>query len=213
MKNNFWDKRSKKYEQGLIDNPMLVSKTLEACKAYLKKTDNVLDFGCATGEYSLALANQVDSIIGIDTSKNMIEIAQQKLSQKQLRNVSFQVADITEARINNKKYSAILALSVLHLTNDIADSLKKLYGLLDKNGCVISVTPCLSNRSLFMRVLMNLLQKIGIAPTIQSVSYDQLRGLFEVNGFSIVESKILDSKNALYWIVGEVNDQAHNAEF
>lgn len=206
MENNFWDDRSEKYEQNLKKNSEIIFKTLEWSKPYFCKTDNVLDFGCATGEYSLELSSQVYSITGIDTSKKMIERAERKRNEQQVTNVSFLAADINSKQVEENTYSAILTLSILHLVDNPSATIKKMNNILDDNGYVISVTPCLRNRKIIFRFLMYLFQRLGIAPKIQSFSFLQLESLFKENGFRIITSKVLDSKNALYWIVGKKAD-------
>ncbi len=133
----------------------------------------------------------------------MIEIALQKLQLKEINNVTFQVADIMDDKVAINQYSVILALSVLHLTDDVSKSLKKINDLTSKNGHLISITPCLDNRNYIFKTLIKLLQKIGVAPKIQSLTYKQLASLIEKNGFNIVESKVWDAKKGLYWVVAK----------
>ena len=51
-----------------------------------------LDIGCGTGEFSRLLAQQIEKVIAIDLSPNMIEVAKQR--SRQLPNIDFQVADV-----------------------------------------------------------------------------------------------------------------------
>ncbi len=66
--------------------------SLEITKKHLKYSDMVLDFACATGLYSIALAGNVKEIHGIDISSRMIETANRKAG----RNVNFSKATIFE---------------------------------------------------------------------------------------------------------------------
>ena len=79
--------------------------------------------------------------------------------------------------------------------------LARLNDLLPTGGLLISETPCLGERDWLFRSLINLAQKLGLAPTICSLSSGELESLVSCGGFEILESRIWDEKNALQWIV------------
>ncbi|HVT63093.1 MAG TPA: class I SAM-dependent methyltransferase, partial [Legionellaceae bacterium] len=56
----------------------------------IKPTDSILDIGCGEGAYSVEILKHypMASLLGIDSSKNMIESAQQKTSG--LSRIAFQ---------------------------------------------------------------------------------------------------------------------------
>jgi len=114
----FWDKVSKFHDNVAINKTF--KKTIELTKKYLKPTDNILDFGCATGLYSIELAKYVKSVHGIDISSKMIDAAKNKA----LKNTKF-----TKASINDKlgKYDVVLAFNVLHfIEKDISKIIDQL---------------------------------------------------------------------------------------
>ncbi|WP_256871842.1 trans-aconitate 2-methyltransferase [Nostoc sp. TCL26-01] len=77
-----------------------------------KKTKNILDIGCGTGEFSRLLAKSADRVVAIDLSPNMIEIARQR-SQK-YTNIDFQVADILQWELPVEQFDAIVSIATVH---------------------------------------------------------------------------------------------------
>ena len=77
MTTEFWDKRSKKYDDAIKDHDIEYVQTITAANPLLSSTDLVLDFACASGEFGLDLAPYVQRIYGIDTSAKMVELAKE----------------------------------------------------------------------------------------------------------------------------------------
>ena len=82
---------------------------------YLNKNDKVLEFGCATGLVGLNLAPFVKEVIGIDTSKKMVEIFNDKARQANLNAKAFQ-KDIFDI---NETFDIVVSSMTLHHIKDI----------------------------------------------------------------------------------------------
>ncbi|MHC4316680.1 MAG: class I SAM-dependent methyltransferase [Planctomycetota bacterium] len=197
----FWDKRSKQYDDAIRKHDAPFDKTIERTKALLSCTDVVLDFGCGSGEFSLDLAPQVQRVHGIDTSSRMIELAKGKARDRHIDNTIFDQRDLFDHSLVSQSFSAVIAFSIFHLVGDASKTLARLNDLLPTGGLLISETPCFGERKWLFRSLINLAQKLGLAPTICSLSSGELESLVSSAGFEILESKIWDEKNALRWIV------------
>lgn len=72
----------------------------------------VLDIGCGTGEFSRLLAKRFDTVVAIDLSPNMIEVAKQR--SQQFININFQVADILQWKFPVAQFDAIASIATLH---------------------------------------------------------------------------------------------------
>ncbi len=59
----------------------------EFTKKYIASDKIVLDYGCGTGDLTIAIAENVKSVYAIDTSSGMIEVSKAKASQSGIRNV------------------------------------------------------------------------------------------------------------------------------
>ncbi len=201
MNATFWDKRSKKYDDNIKKHDFIYEKTIDSTKSLLNNSDVVLDFACASGEMSLDIAPHVQRVHGIDQSIKMIELANQKARDLQVDNINFDQIDAFDQRLVSNSFSAIIAFNIFHLLDDAPKVLARLNDLLATGGLLISQTPCLGERSWFFRFLISLVQKLGLAPTIRSLTIGELEPLVSNSNFEIFETKIWDEKNAVQWIV------------
>ena len=83
----FWDSISEKYDKAEKRFKQIHLKTIENAKKYLLPNNNVLNYGCATGTKTLALAGYVKKIYGIDISAKMIETAKARACENSLEDV------------------------------------------------------------------------------------------------------------------------------
>ncbi len=201
MTAKFWDQRSKKYDDAIKDDNSGYKKTIEATTALLNSSDVVLDLGCASGEIGLDIAPHVTRVLGVDTSAKMIELAKEKVVRTQINNARFEQADAFDQQLGDFSFSAVLALNIFHLVDDIPKVLSRLRDLLPPGGLLISQTPCLGERGWFFRALIGALQKVGVAPVISELKILDLESLVLSSGFDIVETTIWDEKDAIQWIV------------
>ncbi len=69
----FWNKKAKRYDNNERRfEAVIIKEVIFKTKEYLNKSDEVLDFGCATGTRTLELAGATKQILGIDISDEMI---------------------------------------------------------------------------------------------------------------------------------------------
>lgn len=69
------------------------------------KNKNVLDIGCGTGKYSVEIIKHAKSLIGIDKSKNQLEIAKSKTTNKSC----FVCADAANLPFKNNTFDVIVS--------------------------------------------------------------------------------------------------------
>ena len=165
-------------------------KTIETSTSLLSSADTVLDFGCGSGETSLDIAAQVQRLHGIDTSANMIDLENQKARDRRVDNVDFSKMDVFDQRLGTNSFSAIVAFNIFHLVADLDRVLARLNDLLAAGGLLISQTPCLGDRNFAFRYLITILQKVGVAPAILSLTTNSLESLVSSAHFEIEELKI-----------------------
>ena len=203
MSATFWDKRATHYDDNIQAHDDLYEKTITHTKSYLKPTDKVLDFGCASGEMTLDIVPFVEHIHGIDISAKMIELATQKAQQRRIHRATFSQMDVYHPQLVKGTFNAIIAFNVLHLVEDAPKVLARLHDLLDEGGVIISQTPCLGETNLIFRTLINFAQKAGMTPKITSFKKASLEALIQQKQFEIVESKLWDKAGATRWIVAQ----------
>ena len=78
MTTKFWDWMSRRYDDDIKKHDAEYEDTVRAAMDQVSDSDVVLDFACASGELTLAMAARVKRVQGIDASARMIELAQAK---------------------------------------------------------------------------------------------------------------------------------------
>ena len=82
---------------------------------YLKGNERVLDIGCGTGLVGLNIASFVKGVVGIDTSKKMVEKFNQKAKKLNL-NAFALCKDIFEV---DEKFNVVISSMTIHHIQDI----------------------------------------------------------------------------------------------
>lgn len=74
----------------------------------LAKTNFIgLDIGCGDGKFAFLIANNFGKIIGIDSSRELLKIAEQKQKALEIENVSFVFGDVQKMAFKNESYDII----------------------------------------------------------------------------------------------------------
>ncbi len=88
-------------------------------KIHLKGTEHVLDLGCGDGRITAKIAGIVEkgSVVGVDNSGEMIELANRKFPADKNPNLSFRVMDAKELTFNND-FDVVFSNASLHWVDD-----------------------------------------------------------------------------------------------
>jgi len=105
----------------------------------LGKNCDVLDIGCGTGKYSIAIAKRCRSVTGIDFSPKMIEIAKAKADSLKLDNVSYFCEDWHDFDLKKAGWENRFDLVFAHMTPAIqsAHTFQKMIDA-SRGWCVLS---------------------------------------------------------------------------
>ncbi|MGE3248691.1 MAG: class I SAM-dependent methyltransferase [Hyphomonadaceae bacterium] len=190
----FWDKTARKYAASPVADEAAFERTLERTRHYLKPSDSVLEFGCGTGSAALKLAPSAARYVGSDISGEMIAIAREKAQAAGLANLSFEQAVMNAPPWPAGSFDAILGFNIVHLVEDRPRVLENVRNLLKPGGVFVSKTFCLKDSNPLFRVLVPVMQAVGMAPTVSFLSADQLAREIEAAGFTIVETQRHGSK-------------------
>lgn len=113
----------------------------EACKLSLnalssKDKINILDVACGTGDMILhwiKYANNIESIIGLDPSCNMLDIAKSKLPS----NVNLINGEATSINLDNDSIDILSIAYGLRNIVDLETALKEFFRILRHNGILV----------------------------------------------------------------------------
>lgn len=190
----FWDKHATKYAQSPIKNVDAYERTLERTRAYLSKTDRVLEIGCGTGGTAVKLAGDAALITGSDISPAMVGIARGRAEDQGRENLSFVCGDACDLDFEKEgfeagAFDAVMAFNLLHLLPDAEGAIARAHALLKPGGYFISKTVCLRDMSPLWRPLIFIMQAVGFAPFLRRFSRSELDEMIEEAGFEIVEGR------------------------
>ena len=134
MKNYKWD--AQEYEKHSQGQHRWARELIE--KISLEGNENVLDLGCGDGKVTAEISKIVSkgSIIGVDNSAGMIELAKDRHSRYKYPNLSFQKMDAGNL-IFFDRFDLIFSNAVLHWVKDQKSVIKGLFKSLKKGGRVL----------------------------------------------------------------------------
>jgi ubiquinone/menaquinone biosynthesis C-methylase UbiE len=101
-------------------------------------TASFIDYGSGTGLVSLALADLVESVLLVDSSGQMLEAAEAKISQRGLANCRVLHADFKKEIPEIKADIIFMSLVLLHIP-DTDGMLRTLFRLVNNGGKLIIV--------------------------------------------------------------------------
>ncbi len=100
----------------------------------LSRKMDVLDYGCGTGLVTLYLQPHVRSVTGADTSKGMLEILGQKVTESGITNIRTAQIDPEDDRPLEGTFHLIVSCMTMHHVKNVETIFKKLYRYLTPGG-------------------------------------------------------------------------------
>ena len=98
------------------------------------RTIDVLDFGCGTGLITLLLQPQVKSIVGVDSSRGMLDVLEQKVRERGLANVGTLFCDFERGDRPAGRFHLIVSSMTLHHVPDLQALFRLFCDLLQPGG-------------------------------------------------------------------------------
>lgn len=175
---------SRKLQKRVIDEKNFTYRNLlTILQRYIKGKSDILDMGCGVGTVAFYLASKGKNVTGIEISKNALNVAREnaKLFGFDER-IDFLLSDFPNT-IPSREFDLIICSEVLeHLENDKM-AVKKIYGLIKKEGVVIISTPSKNAPLYKLGLLEKFDKKVG---HLRRYTLEELRTLFEETGFKIL---------------------------
>ena len=138
METNVFEQMAKRYDTE--ERIELAKVIVEAVRPKLRKSQSksLIDYGSGTGLVSLELGDLVDSILLVDSSKQMLEVAKAKIEHREMTNLRVLYSDFTQETPELKADIILISLVLLHIP-DTQMILQKLFNILNPDGKLIIV--------------------------------------------------------------------------
>ncbi len=138
MENNVFEQMAKRYDtEERIELAKMIAEEvrpqLENCKSKA-----LLDYGSGTGLISLELSDLVDSILLVDSSKQMLDVAEGKIYRRGIANAKVLYSDFTQETPELKADIVLVSLVLLHIP-DTKKILQELFNILNEGGKLIII--------------------------------------------------------------------------
>lgn len=181
----FWNRIADKYSRSKVSDEAAYRTKLDETRKRLQPDMRILEVGCGTGSTAIVHAPHVAHVHATDLSPRMIEIAQGKARAAELDNIQFEAASLADMAGRKSRYDAVLALSLLHLVDDLDEALTSIHDLLEPGGLFVSNTACLADGMNWLRPLLAVGRWIGKVPPVAFLRRDHVLSSMKRHGFSI----------------------------
>lgn len=123
-------------------------------KLNLKGNESVLDIGCGDGKITAFISSKLPNgtVVGIDSSEEMISYAKQQFPSSKHPNLSFVCVSATELKFENK-FDIAFSISVLNWIKDQETVLTGVNKALKKNGRILFQ---MSGKGMYKKLLANI---------------------------------------------------------
>lgn len=182
-----WNRFAARYAKSPVDDPAAYQVKLDKTAALMTPDMKVLEFGCGTGTTAIYHAERVSRIDALDFSSEMIGIAKGKAADANVENVAFQVSTLEDWDLNNGPYDMVMGHSILHLVDDLDDTLRHVRKRLKPGGWFISSTVCLRDRNWLLSKLLPLASVTRLIPKVLPFSTETLQSGITAAGFEVTE--------------------------
>lgn len=140
----------------------------------------VLDAGCGTGAFSIACARRGATVLGIDLSPSLIELAKERTPVELQDNIRFQSGDMLGAEKQAFDYVIAIDSLIHYQANDIVDALSQLQvNTVGKNSRLLFTFAPRTPLLMLMKTAGKLFPKGDRSPAIEPVRENLLRRLVD----------------------------------
>jgi trans-aconitate 2-methyltransferase len=124
---------AKQYSQRSALQQAMAAEVLASLK--LDGSERVLDVGCGNGSITAEIAARVPqgSVLGVDSSHNMIDLASSQFGPNTHRNLRFQVADARTLPFP-QEFDLVVSFNALHWIPEQDDALRAIHSVLKPGG-------------------------------------------------------------------------------
>ena len=184
MENNVFEQMAKRYDtEERIELAKVVVKEVRP-ELRNSKSKSLIDYGSGTGLVSLELSDLVDSVLLVDSSEQMLEVAKAKIAHKGITNAKVLYSDFTQETTELKADIVLMSLVLLHIP-DTKKILQELFNILNDGGKLIIID-------------FDKNDKISHPKVHNGFSHEELKKRLSEVGFKSIEIKTFYHGNRIF---------------
>ena len=171
-----YDKIARPYAEEFSNPSEYLNEFLEL----LPKNAKILDVGCGVGVDSGFVNSKGFEVIGLDLSKEMLNLAKEKFPK-----IDFREQDVRELEFPPESFDGIIAsCSLIHIPkNDVPSLVEKFSQILSDNGAIYIALQGGKSEEIFIDEPFKPDEKLFL----NIISFEEIKKLLVKNGFSIVK--------------------------
>lgn len=100
-----------------------------------KRGQTIIDVGCGTGNYTVALAKEGIAVVGVDISRAMLERALEKVKGMPVYLIE---SDAEQLPLKNDIFDAAICVTALEFVTDPAAALKEMHRVVKPGGKIVA---------------------------------------------------------------------------
>lgn len=156
---------------------------------------DAIDFGCGTGLVGMDLLNKFNSMLFLDTSQNMIDQVQKKITGFNIQNAATLCFDLEKDNLSDLQADYIFMVQVLLHINDIELILSRLYEVLKDNGHLL-IVDFNKNENVVSEIVHNGFSQLALNHMMADIGYRNIQSKTFYSG-----SKIFMGQDASLFIL------------
>ncbi len=143
----FHEQKAASYDRDItsvydVYHRFLLEPFIDRLRVELPPPRRALDLGCGTGVVSLALARRDFSVVGVDHSQDMLEIAERKAAGEGLaESCRFMTGDVRDVPFGDGAFDVVTCQGLLHHLEDPEPCLRELKRVLRPGGAFFLSDP------------------------------------------------------------------------
>ncbi len=169
-------------------------------KLSLQGTERILDIGCGDGKLTAELAKRVKygQVVGIDNSREMIELAREKYPPSQFPNLRFMVMDARELSFSNE-FDVAFSNAALHWIKDHRPVLNGVYRSLKSGGVFLFQMGGKGNAQLIVETFEKVISSVKWSGYFKDFKFpygfygiEEYKRLMKDIGFEVVRIELIE---------------------
>ncbi len=184
----YWDKLTPRYEPFIEKYWKIYPSLLDKISEDVNSGDIVLDVATGSGLVALKVAEQAAQVYAVDISQPMIEEAEKKMMEKEIKNVEFSVEDAYKLPFDNDIFDTVICNNALHNMKYPENVLSEIKRVLKPGGLFIAIIVGVGESFKF-KIALTISTLIGQLPVFHKLNLDEFADFITKSGFTVVKKE------------------------